>query len=230
MAYKIIKGDDLMVFDSQGNSMAWATSHTLSLTADAADINSKDHGIYGGKEINKINWEITTENLYSNHAFEGLYTAMMTRKPVRIFWGSTLQSTNAHTYGGMTVADGDLDNWTPAFGSTTSNSSYQYTPAYVGKAFITSLSANANTGENATFSATFSGTGKFVRADVSELSPAIDNSQEGAEPWIYYNADGSVYDALDDEGTEGGELTPANGNSIPATQGDGTGTGTGTNP
>ena len=38
----IIKGDDLMLFDSEGKSIAFATSHTLTITANSSEINSKD--------------------------------------------------------------------------------------------------------------------------------------------------------------------------------------------
>ena len=55
----IIKGDDLMLFDSEGKSIAFATSHTLTITANSSEINSKDHGQWGASEINKINWEMS---------------------------------------------------------------------------------------------------------------------------------------------------------------------------
>lgn len=220
MAKQIIKGDDLMLFDSYGRSIAYATSHQLSLTADTADINSKDHGIYGGREVNKINWEITTENLFTATAFSDLFDSMMTRKPIRLIWGSKKEAGNDKT-----VVNGDYENWTPYFlMSGTSNATLSKMPAYYGNAYITSLSANSNTGENATFSATFSGDGKIKRiTDVEELSPAIPQSGsadwDNLPIWQAYNADGSTYQA---EAEEGGTLTPANGNS--------TETGTGTNP
>ena len=208
MAKNIIKGDDLMLFDSYGRSMAYATSHQLSLTADTADINSKDHGIYGGKEVNKINWEITTENLYSVTAWNDLFDAMMLRKPIRIIWGS-----KAETSRDKTVVNDDYENWTPYF-LTGSTPSTTRVAAYSGNAYITSLTANANTGENATFSATFSGDGKFKRiTDVTELSPAIpaSNSQDWdtVPTWQAYNLDGSTYTYGSDD------IEPGSGNVTP---------------
>ena len=202
MAKTIIKGDDLMLFDSYGRSMAYATSHTLTLTADTTDINSKDHGIYGGKEVTKINWEITTENLYSVAAWNDLFDAMMLRKPIRVMWGSKKESSNDKT-----VVNGDYENWTPYFITGITTPSELKVAAYYGNAYITNLSANANTGENATFSATFSGDGKFKRiTDVTDLSPAIPapNSQdwENLPIWQAYNLDGSTYQA---EANEGGQ-------------------------
>ena len=141
----IIKGDDLMLFDEAGKSLAFATSHTLSISADAVDTSSKDHGIWKANEVNKINWELTSENLYTNGAYDSLMEKMVARQPITVYFG-----TKKETDPDKTVADGDYTNWTGASG-------------YTGKVLITSLSVNANTGENATYSATFTGTGKLVK-------------------------------------------------------------------
>ena len=53
MDSKIIKGRDLMLFDSTGKSYAFATNHTLTLTAETTDVSSKDHGIWSGSEVSK---------------------------------------------------------------------------------------------------------------------------------------------------------------------------------
>ena len=50
-ANKIIKGRDLMLFDNDGHSYAYATNHTLTITAETVDISSKDHGIRGASEV-----------------------------------------------------------------------------------------------------------------------------------------------------------------------------------
>lgn len=141
----IIKGDDLMLFDEAGKSLAFATSHTLSISADAVDTSSKDHGIWKANEVNKINWELTSENLYTNDAYDTLMGKMIARQPITVYFG-----TKKETDADKTVADGDYANWTGASG-------------YTGKVLITSLSVNANTGENATYSATFTGTGKLIK-------------------------------------------------------------------
>ena len=141
----IIKGDDLMLFDADGHSIAFATSHTLTITADAADINSKDHGQWGASEINKINWEISSENLYTVDAYNTLFDTMISRTSVDVYFAKKAET------GTGTVADGDYQFWTNATGG------------YKGKVYITSLTANAATGENATFSVTLKGTGKIER-------------------------------------------------------------------
>lgn len=145
MANKIVKGDDLMLFDESGHSLAYATSHVLTLSADVVDTASKDHGIYGGSEVNKITWEITSENLYTTEAYSDLFDKMLQRESIVVYFGSKKESDPEKT-----VVDGDYPYWTGSKG-------------YTGKAYITSLVANANTGENATFSLTLTGNGKISK-------------------------------------------------------------------
>lgn len=147
MSANIIKGDDLMLFDSTGKSLAYATSHTLSISAEAVDTTSKDHGCWSASEVNKISWEITSENLYTETAYDDLMAKMLAREAITVYFG-----TKTKTEPDKTVADGDFDSWSGAKG-------------YTGKVFITSLQANANTKENATYSATFTGTGKLTKVD-----------------------------------------------------------------
>lgn len=147
MANTIIKGHNLMLFDAQGKSIAYATNHTLSISADAQDVSSKDHGIWGASEVNKITWEITSENLYTVEAYDDMFDIMIARTPVDVFFGLKAEADDDKS-----VVDGDYTNWTKPT-----------TGAYTGKAVITSLQANAPDGENATFSVTLTGTGKIER-------------------------------------------------------------------
>ena len=151
MAQNIIRGDDLMLFDPNGHSIAFATSHTLTLSGETANISSKDHGAWSAQNITKVSWEVQTENLYTDDGFDDLYTYMTAMTPVTVYFGHHAP-----------LAEGALP---PA---DTTNTTY-WTKAttaplpLTGKAFITSLSVNAATGENATFSATFSGAGSLTR-------------------------------------------------------------------
>ena len=51
-----------------GDSIAYATNHTLNITVETKDTSNKDEG--GGnwvsEEAGLISWEATTENLYSD--------------------------------------------------------------------------------------------------------------------------------------------------------------------
>ena len=153
----IIKGDELMIFVG-GSAIAYATSHTLSLTGNTIDISSKDHGFWGASDVGNLTWEATTENLYTEDGFDGLFTAYLAKTPVTIVFG---YASNYNVNGlllGETAGTGDTrpSAWTAA-----NNKGYQ------GSAVITSLTVNANTGENATFSCTFTGKGAIINLGAS---------------------------------------------------------------
>lgn len=165
-AKKIIKGDDLMLFVKVNNtykSIAYATSHTLTLTAETQDINSKDHGLYGATSVNKISWEIQSENLFTVEDYDTLFDLMIAREPIDVVFG---KKNEADT---VIVADGDAANYTPKAYTAASGTEGQpgYVPAYThrkeGKAIITSLTENTPSGDNATFSVTLAGVGAIKR-------------------------------------------------------------------
>lgn len=148
MANTIIKGDDLMLFDADGKSLAFATSHTFTMTGETVDISSKDHGVYTASSVNKISWEITSENLYTIDAYDNLFDKMVAREAIEVYFGQKVDE------GDKTVADDDdLEYW-----------SASNTHLKKGKAFITSLVANASNGDNATYSLTLTGSGKIEKA------------------------------------------------------------------
>lgn len=146
MAANIIKGDDLMLFDASGHSIAYATSHVLTVNAETVDINTKDHGVWGGSEVNKITWEISSDNLYTDDAYDTLFNMLLAKQAVDVYFGHKTET------GTGTVVDGDYDYWSKGTG------------CYTGKAYITSLVANANSGENATLQVTLKGAGKIEKA------------------------------------------------------------------
>lgn len=152
-APSIIKGDELMIFVG-GSAIAYATSHTLSLTANTVDISSKDHGFWGASDTGNLTWEATTENLYTEDGFDGLFNAYLAKSEVTIVFGyaSNYNTNGLFLEGGTQAAGDDRD---AAWVQDT-------TKGYSGKAVITSLSVNANTGENATFSCTFTGKGAII--------------------------------------------------------------------
>lgn len=162
MAQKIIKGDDLMLFDSTGKSIAYATSHVLTITANTADVSTKDHGVWQGSEVNKISWEISSENLYTDNSYDALFTAMINRTPVKVYFGHKIQTDVEKT-----VVNDDYPFWTGGWAKDAVATDVPATAAtntgYTGLVFISSLTANANTGENATFSLTLTGNGKISK-------------------------------------------------------------------
>lgn len=150
----IIKGDELMLFDANGESIALATSHTLSISADAAQINCKDGGIWQSSTVNKINWTIDTDNLYSVVEFDKLFTIMTARTPVDVYFGLKGQTG---------TDDVDTDGVAPQSGATQKVWTKATTGCYKGKAVLTSLNVNAASGDNATFTASFQGVGALTK-------------------------------------------------------------------
>lgn len=148
-ANTIVKGDELMLFDAKGNALAYATSHVLTITGNTTDISSKDHGFWGAVETGSITWELTTENLYTDSDYDKLFDIMVAGEPVTVAFAKA----SNYDVNGLTSCGGDVSAWTA---DTTNYRS--------GLAVITSLVANANTGENATFSATFTGSGALTKA------------------------------------------------------------------
>ena len=142
----ITKGDQLMLFVG-GKSIAFATAHTLTLTTNTTDIASKDHGIYGAKDVSTITWEITTENLFAESDYATLVDSMLAGQTVDVVFANAASWVK-------TGIDNSTKTWTPDSAGTQLSD----------KALITSLTANANTGENATFSATFTGVGAISKS------------------------------------------------------------------
>lgn len=140
----IIKGSDLMLFDASGQSFAFATNHTFTLNAETSDTSSKDHGLWGAVEVTKMSWEITSENLYVEGAYSTWFNNMLSGAngtAITVKFGRKTEPSTAE------LAEGG--HWNVG------------TKYYEGKAYITSLVANANNGENATYSVTLTGIGKI---------------------------------------------------------------------
>lgn len=131
-----------------GNALAYARNHTLTITGNTIDISSKDHGYWGASEVGNLTWEVQTENLYTEDNYDDLYDAMVAKTPVDIVFAQA----NNYNENGLKAVGGSVDSW---IASTTSGRK--------GKAVITSLTINANTGENATYSATFTGSGPLTK-------------------------------------------------------------------
>lgn len=161
---KILRGDDLMLFDSNMKSLAFATSHTLSISGNATEISCKDAGVWTGSLVNKMSWEITSENLYCVESFKNLYNLMVLRQPITIYFGQASQYSDDGTQVSAVTDEVKQE------GINSPTGYWKYTTGgggYTGKAIITSLQANANSGDNATYSVTLTGVGA-LELDESE--------------------------------------------------------------
>ena len=148
---KVINGSDLMLFITSGSttkSIAFATSHKLTISAETVETSSKaSGGKWTNKAVRKLSWNTSTENLYSlsgaGASYDDLFKLMTDRTEIDIVF--SLEKDYA------TKADEvPTSGWTPS------------TNQYKGKAVITSLELNAPNGDNATFSASFEGVGALT--------------------------------------------------------------------
>ena len=148
---KILRGGDLMLFVKDGTgytSIAFATNHTVTVNAEAAEISCKDAGIWGASIVNKLSWEIQSENLYCTQEYSKLFDLMTAREAVEVTFGVPTENAAKK----LTGIESPTEAWHyNADGEDT----------YKGKAVITSLTLNAQDGDNATFSCTLTGVGSY---------------------------------------------------------------------
>ena len=156
---EIIKGSDLMLFVKKPNntvhSLAFATSHSFNISSETSDISTKDHGFWGAKEITRITWQITTDNLYTVDTFNELYDRMISRQPIEVYFCLKTPTERQGTPATVNLPGDTYDSWNP---TTTVGEE-----GYYGRVYITSLDATAAAGDNATFSATFDGVGAITK-------------------------------------------------------------------
>jgi predicted secreted protein len=146
----IIKGSNLMLYIKQGSvfhSIGYATNHTLNIGSESSSISTKDDlggsALWTQSVVQKLNWSISTDNLYSldpagAEVFD-LITIMTSRTPVDVVFALSDETALPAT------------GWTPADA-----------PQLKGTAYITDMSINAPNGDNASFTATFSGIGALT--------------------------------------------------------------------
>ena len=147
---KSVLGKDLMLY-IDGKAIALATSCKLGLSAETIDTQSKDSGIWTEKDIKKLSWNASSENVFSADAdansYDKLFALFLAHKPVVLKFG---------VVGNPDVNEMPAAGWTLAEG------------AYTGSAVITSLEANAPDGDKATLSISFEGTGPLAKEAASK--------------------------------------------------------------
>lgn len=157
---KPVYGQELMVYINNGTtqnpsyvSIAHATNHVCTFTGNVQELSSKDFGVYAAQTVTSISWEITADHLYTADAFVNLYDLMEAREPVMLAWAPYNETAKKDS-----GIDNETENWTPA----TSASDY-----FTGEAVISNLTENAQNGDIATFSITFTGSGPMKRVNAS---------------------------------------------------------------
>lgn len=87
---KAVLGKDFMLFVG-GKALALATSCKLSISAETIDTQSKDSGIWTEKDIKKLSWNGSSENLFSADkgisGYDTLFDLMLNCQPVEAKFG-----------------------------------------------------------------------------------------------------------------------------------------------
>lgn len=146
-----IKGGHMHLF-LDGKSIAFSTTHTLSISAEAVDVSNKDEGggDWSSQEVGTLSWSASSENLYSidtksnGKDFAALFDLMVAKTPITAVFCKRNEAD--------TVTEVPETGWTPQTGA-----------GYEGKVIITSLELNAQNGEYATFSVDFQGVGALKK-------------------------------------------------------------------
>lgn len=151
----IINGSDLMLFVG-GKTVAFATNHTLNISADTSEATNKDiKGGWTSATIRKLSWTASTENLYAQvgcgNTYENLFDIMIRKEPVELIFtvSDSINSYEDEDYLGDNGWSYDQDDFAGII--------------YKGKAILTSLDANAPDGDNATFTAEFTGVSELTK-------------------------------------------------------------------
>ena len=165
----IFKGSALQLFIGDGGAqdacIGFATSHALSITLNTTELSTKDHGDYPAVLPTTITWKVTSENVYATTSMSKLISYMKNRTKVTVKFaevGNYSQDGGSYSY--EAVEPGIIDNDTKTSWSIGKVIGQ-------GKAYITSYSINAASGDNASISCEFTGCGPLdiLPANVNAL-------------------------------------------------------------
>ena len=144
--------------------------YSLSKTLNTQEVTTKDHGDSTAVLPTTMTWQVTCENLYSLDGYQKLNYAFRNKLEVELYFGETTynQTVNQESIVGKTATSTMVHNWeAEGYGEK-------------GKALITQLDVTAAAGENATFTATFTGSG-----DLEEVYNYNDTTTTTNKPsWV----------------------------------------------
>ena len=173
MSRNVIKGGDMMLFLKEASgtvkSIAFATSHTLTVSTDTQQTSTKDDGgKFQSSDYGIISWSASSENLCSydgaGYNYQDLINLMLSQTKVTATF--TVEGSSGSTYPYTSklnsVDDATGDVWAPANKGTIGEAS-NVSLGYTGTVLITSVEVNAPNGENATFTVQLQGDGPLTQ-------------------------------------------------------------------
>lgn len=164
MSKQILRGDELQIWldnlstGAQTYCPMYATSHTVTITGNTVDIATKDHGFWGASTVGTITWEVTAECLATTADYDALFDAMIRKTRLKAYFAPVRN----YSSNGLVRVGGDVSGWLPA------------AKGKEGYVCVTSLTVNANTGENSTYSITLTGQGALKSVDHSVTETYLD--------------------------------------------------------
>lgn len=140
----IVRGEALMLF-LNGESIAHATNHTLSKTLNMNEISTKDYGKFSAQSPQRITWQITADNMYTNKGWKTMSDLQNNMTPVVAYFGYADDNDNLTGLGDRSYFT--LDE----------TASFSY-----GEVYVQDLNCTAQSGSEATFSCTLVGNGPLT--------------------------------------------------------------------
>lgn len=146
----IVNGGDVGLFISSGSTsgitatqlIAAATTHKLEVKGGLRKITSKDSGIWEESASAMLSWSVSSDSFVSfdttAFSYNKIYALMIARQPITVV-SSLYTGTGTRTTGST---------------------------AYVGQAYITSLSSDYKNEDNVTMSITLEGTGALAATTI----------------------------------------------------------------
>lgn len=111
MADTIINGGDVLVYfgtGTTGNTIAHATSHSMSISMSARDTSSKTNGVYTARESGRMDVTVSCEGLAfynGTTGFNYLLTAITERNPLAL---SMFEGTHEYCTGNFYIVSADI--------------------------------------------------------------------------------------------------------------------------
>jgi predicted secreted protein len=160
----------MMLFLKEANgtvkSIAFATSHTLTVSTDTQQTSTKDDGgKFQSSDYGIISWSATSENLCSydgaGYNYQDLINLMLSQTKVEATFSIENNSGNHYPYSAKlnSVDETSGNTWTPGKTGSIAAGADPISLGYTGTVLITSVEVNAPNGENATFTVQLQGDG-----------------------------------------------------------------------
>lgn len=144
-----LDGKDLMLWVNS-KVVALSTGCTINISATTVSSDTKDDGIWGADEVGKMNWNCSNDSVSAkdkrtfDQSYDELFDMMVAHQPIDVEFGVPQNANNTGV---------PENGWTLPAGH------------YKGKAIITSLNKNGNTGAKSTMSVGLNGHGALERID-----------------------------------------------------------------